>query len=113
PAALAPLEAGEEREQFVEAFAPPQGVAMLEQGEQVRCTQRRGALYRLAVPPGEQGEIAAIAGRLEPLAQRARGLDGERAESDQRKTRREAQPLGGRALERAHENAGGVVRRSV
>src|SRR2546425_5097749 len=84
PAALAPLDAREEREQLIEALGPAQGVAMLEQREQIRCTQRGSALYRLAVPPGEQGEIAAIAGRFETLAQRARRLGGERAESDQR-----------------------------
>src|SRR2546426_9576470 len=113
PAAPAPLDAGEDREQVVEAFGPAQGVAMLEQRKQVRRTQRGSAPYRLAVPPGEQGEVAAVAWRLEALAQGARRLDGERAASNQSATRREAPPLGGSALECADENAGGIVRRAA
>jgi len=111
PAALAPLDAGEERDQLIEALGPAQGVAMLEQREQTRCTQRASALYRLAVPPSEQGKIAAIAGRLETLAQCARRLDGRRAENDQSETRRESQPLGVRALECADAERLGLAPR--
>src|SRR5205823_12346180 len=52
PAALAPLDAGNDREQLVEALGPAQGVAALEERKQVPRTQRGGALYRLAVLPG-------------------------------------------------------------
>src|SRR5258708_13603186 len=84
---------------------------MLEEREEVGRAQHGNALYRLAVPPGEQGEIAAVPGRLEALAQRARRLDGERPACDQSETRREAQALRGGALQRTDENAGGIVRR--
>jgi len=71
PAALAPLRRRRGREQLIEALGPAQGVAVLEQREQIRCTQRGRALYRLAVPPGEQGEIAASPGALKtPLSAR-------------------------------------------
>src|SRR5439155_12574432 len=58
-------------------------------------------------------ELAAVAGGLEALGQRACRLDGERAASDQSEARREGEPLGGGALERADENAGRVVRRAA
>src|SRR5258706_14703602 len=78
PAALTPRDAGEEREQLIEALGAAQSVAMLDQRKQIRSTQRGSAPYRLAVPSREQGEIAAITGRLEALAQGPRRLNGRR-----------------------------------
>src|SRR5712691_4969516 len=110
-APLSPLETLGEREQLLEPFGPAQSVATFQQREQVRRAKCGGPPDRLGVPRRKEREVAAVPGRLESLAHGDRRLGGASARGDEREARGEAEPLGRGALERADQNARGVVRR--
>src|SRR6266568_2424706 len=111
PAPVATLKTLGEREQLLETLQAAESVASLEQREQVRRAKRDSPFDRLGVPRGEEREVAAVPGRLESLDHGDRRLGGASARGDEREARREAEPPGRGALERADQNARGVVRR--